>query len=475
MATLDIPQAPTTPPSAPTGDKPHVLIIGAGLGGLILATLFERSNIPYQIIERATQPRPLGSALTLGANILPVFDQLGLLRQLEEIALPCSAVDVYKADMKKFGSLKLMGRRGTGYENLIFERPRLYDLLLKQIPTSKLHLGKKVTSTEEIDSTVNSIPTKRVMVHCADNSTFEGDILVGADGAYSTVRSQLLTKLDEQGLAPKEDLEDMLVGDICMVGVANVAEEEVDAKFPQLRDGFSHFSSVIGENKQCWIMVSVPNNRICWSLITQLTEEEAKEQKFKNSEWSPESNDAMIKEFAAKACPWGTGTMGDIVARTPRDLISKVFLEEKLFKTWYSGRTVLIGDGQGAVNAMQDAVVLANCIYHMESSSSESITAAFEEYYRQRFDHASQKFQTSKAWSMIMFGQKWTERLLRQVMLNYTPDWVFNYMHAKAFEHRPQISWLPLVEKRGTLPVLPQESGVPRKSSSKGKKVAGKA
>jgi hypothetical protein len=37
--------------------------------------------------------------------------------------------------------------------------------------------------------------------------------------------------------------------------------------------------------------------------------------------------------------------MGDVLSDTPKDLISKVFLEEKLFKTWYRGRTVLIGDG----------------------------------------------------------------------------------------------------------------------------------
>lgn len=38
--------------------------------------------------------------------------------------------------------------------------------------------------------------------------------------------------------------------------------------------------------------------------------------------------------------------MGEIMDDTPKELISKVFLEEKVFKTWYHGRTVLIGDGR---------------------------------------------------------------------------------------------------------------------------------
>ena len=39
-------------------------------------------------------------------------------------------------------------------------------------------------------------------------------------------------------------------------------------------------------------------------------------------------------------------TVGDLIDRTAPQLISKVMLEEKLFKTWYHGRTVLIGDGK---------------------------------------------------------------------------------------------------------------------------------
>jgi hypothetical protein len=76
---------------------------------------------------------------------------------------------------------------------------------------------------------------------------------------------------------------------------------------------------------------------------------EAKEQQFRNSEWGPEANDAMLKEFSDLSHPWG-GKMGDIFDATPKNLISKVYLEEKLFKTWHSGRVVLAGDGKGTLS-----------------------------------------------------------------------------------------------------------------------------
>lgn len=38
-------------------------------------------------------------------------------------------------------------------------------------------------------------------------------------------------------------------------------------------------------------------------------------------------------------------TMNDLFERSPKDLISKVVLEKKVSKTWFSDRTVLLGDG----------------------------------------------------------------------------------------------------------------------------------
>jgi len=87
------------------------------------------------------------------------------------------------------------------------------------------------------------------------------------------------------------------------------------------------------------------NNRFTWQLNLQyLDEREAKRQQFMNSEWSPESNKEMLDEFRDMPNPFG-GKIGDFVDQTPPELISKVFLEYKLFQTWHHGRSVLIGDG----------------------------------------------------------------------------------------------------------------------------------
>lgn len=68
---------------------------------------------------------------------------------------------------------------------------------------------------------------------------------------------------------------------------------------------------------------------------------------FRNSEWGPEAAEQMCKEV--KDFPIlngdGTKTLNYLIVNSPKRLISKVMLEEKVFNTWYSGRTVLLGDG----------------------------------------------------------------------------------------------------------------------------------
>ncbi|KAI7824105.1 hypothetical protein BC939DRAFT_450580 [Gamsiella multidivaricata] len=405
MSTLDITEQPdlSKRPATPNG-KPHVLIVGAGLAGLMLALLLEKADIPYQIFERAAKIRPLGSALSLGANILPVFEQLGLLEEIERISLPVYEQKLYDGNMKNIGSMTMREyKEFTGYDTFIFARPRLYEVMFDRVPAEKVFMNRKVLALEQ-----NHLG---VMIRCNDGSQYHGDILIGADGAYSSVRQALYKKMLAKNVLPKSDNESLAPSFVTTVGVTDPVDPE---KYPALRESTVNFSQVIGGQLMSWGTLTIPDNRICWGASLQLTSEtESKEQQFRNSEWGPESIESSLALFRDCRVPIG-GTLGDLMDATPKDLISKVYLEEKLFETWHYGRTALAGDachkmllsaGQGAVNAMQDAVVLANVIYDLESTTQEAIEAAFLDYRTQRYPHAKYQYINSKLVSKLMTGQ----------------------------------------------------------------------
>ncbi|KAF8926211.1 hypothetical protein EDD21DRAFT_379625 [Dissophora ornata] len=433
--------------------NPKVMIVGAGIGGLFLAILLQRAGIDYEIFERAAQIKPLGSAMVTGPNILPVFEQLGLLEQVEKIAKPLKCLNIYNGSLEKLGSVDANTQERAGYYSMAFARTDLHHLLLSQIPPHKIHMSKKVLAMQEID--------EGVKIRCSDNSAYVGDILVGADGAYSGVRQSLYRQLSRENLLPKCDEEELEMGYICLVGTTKSLDT---VKYPYLADEFSHFEIVLAkDSSESVACFTVPDNKICWLYTVQLAASSPNES-FRNSEWGPEAASSMCEKVRHFKAPFGL-TMGDLIDVTPMETVSKVMLEEKFFETWYHRRTVLLGDachkmlpsaGQGAINAMQDATILANCINDIKSLTVPNISAALRDYQNQRYQYAKTQFDTSKRFAVIMGGQTWTESIIRKLVLSYMPKSLNQKRQDKTCAYRPQVNFLKEVPIKGTIPVLPQ-------------------
>ncbi|KAG0204889.1 hypothetical protein BGX33_008243 [Mortierella sp. NVP41] len=426
---------PSQPPPISDGKSPHVIIVGAGFAGLLLAILLDHAGISYEIFERAKEVKPL---------------------DLVKLSLPTGVFNIYNSDLSLIGSLDRTPLDLIGYDLVVFPRPDFYNLLLSKVPREKIHFSKKVTSLEQ--------NKEGVMIRCADGTTFHGDILVGADGAYSGVRQALFKRLAKDGTLPPSDADELRKGFICMVGTTGPLDP---AKYPGVDDEIANINQIIGKKSlYSWSAFSVPGNRICWNVILQLvTVEEATEHKFRNSEWGPETSDPMIKEVRDFLIPFG-GTLGDLIDATPRDTISRVFLEDKLFETWHQGRTVLIGDachkllpsaGLGAVTAMQDAVVLANSLYDMKGLTPDDINNAFTIFKEERYTKVKDQFEESKTGAKFLYGQSWLNKFMRKLIFNWLPKSLLPKGALRGLEFRPQVAFLPQVPIRGTSPVLPQK------------------
>ncbi|KAG0286960.1 hypothetical protein BGZ96_009054 [Linnemannia gamsii] len=424
--------------------NPRVIVVGAGISGLMMGLLLGKAGITYQIFERASHVKALGALMSINANILPVFEQLGLLKEVENISLRNNGSIIFNSQMKEIGQVRVPNYMElTGYDFLVFSRPELYEILLRQVPQDRISFNKRILSMRE------SIGGTRI--YCSDNSIYEGDIVIGADGAYSAVRQNMHKMMETNGaVAPVHDIKDMAMPYMCMVGTTGPMSPH---DYPHLKDSMNHLHHVVGADIHSWTVITIPRNRFCWSVMVQIKDQnEAKEQRFRNSEWGPEANNSLIDEVKDFPISFG-GTLGDIIKATPKDRISKVMLEEKLFETWHYKNVVLIGDG--AVNAMQDAVVLANCLYDLTDLSPESLTAAFEDYRSQRFREAKKQVVNSKMNARVSSGQSLIEKIVRHLVLNFIPASVMARQFSRAAAYRPQVAYLPQVVERGSIKALP--------------------
>ncbi|KAF9965212.1 hypothetical protein BGZ70_005231 [Mortierella alpina] len=415
----------------------RVLIVGAGIGGLTLAAMLEKAGIEYVIFERYKEVQPLGSALSIGANVMPLFEQLGILEEVLQEAKPFGFSTGYNEQRVATRTLDYSpAERIGGYLPHIVSRPDLYNILLKLVPSKKILMSKKVLALLQ--------NKEGALVRCSDNSTFHGDIVVGADGAYSAVRQSLYKHLDKKGELPRSDNMPLPFNSVCLVGQTRPLDPEM---FPHLKDNHAWFETTIGDNKPYAVSRELDSS-------------------FRNSEWGPEAADAMCKEVRDFPIPRNTMTMGDLIDATPKEYISKVMLEEKLFDTWHGGRTCLIGDachkmypsaGLGAVSAIHDAVALANCIYELPVNPTlDDIKDAFKLYKSERYPLAKTAYDTSHRLTTII-QQNWYGHLIRAVM-KYMPKSIFTRSLQVMYAYRPQASFLPLVEDRGQNKPAPQLS-----------------
>jgi 2-polyprenyl-6-methoxyphenol hydroxylase-like FAD-dependent oxidoreductase len=131
----------------------------------------------------------------------------------------------------------------TGYRGYIITRPAFYNLLLKQIPAHKIHFGKRILNVNEVKDDEDN---DKVRIQASDGTIYQGDILVGADGAYSAVRQRLYERLKLEGTLPKSDEEDLPFTCTCLVGQTEPLDLE---EFPELKDPESLMITTMGTEK----------------------------------------------------------------------------------------------------------------------------------------------------------------------------------------------------------------------------------
>jgi salicylate hydroxylase len=166
-----------------------ILIAGAGIGGLTAAACLLKAGHDVLVVEQAPALAEIGAGIQLSANAMHVLNDLGLGGAISATAVRPAAYVFRLHDtgemISRFSLAEEHERlNGAPYNQL--HRADLHVLLAAKATALKkdvLRLNARIAGFEE--------SANGVRARLSNGETLDADLLIGADGVKSTVRTQL--------------------------------------------------------------------------------------------------------------------------------------------------------------------------------------------------------------------------------------------------------------------------------------------
>lgn len=360
-----------------------VLIVGAGIGGLVLAAFLKKKHITITIIDKASDWRHLGYSLAIWNNGRNIVSKLGL---QDEFDAKGFVIPQYNVADSSGNSIKF-------YHFEDFKRN--YHPAMVQIGRGDLHkilfdaAGipiKMKTRVVRLSDTPNGVD-----VTFDDNTQQTFDLVVGADGVHSQIRDIVFGKEKAKHIMWRawyfwSDLTKLNLPE----GIFETAENgEFFGMFPS------------SKTKGCGILAMPFHPGHPDPVETRL---KRLHEHFKDLGW----------------------TVKDVLdgINKPEDMIHTDIAFVDLH-TWYKGRIVLLGDavhamepfaGMGASMALEDAYVLAE-----ELGKEQLLEKALFTYQKRRIPRVERaRAQTRQIWNVTKIKSPLLCRL-RDIVLRIAP------------------------------------------------------
>jgi 2-polyprenyl-6-methoxyphenol hydroxylase-like FAD-dependent oxidoreductase len=158
----------------------RVLIVGAGIAGLALARALGRRDVRAEVVERVPEWQPSGAGLYLPGNAIRALAELGVGPTVAARANPIGRQRFLDHRGRRLAEIDV-DRYWDGVGVCVaIHRAALHEALRPEAAEVPVRLGTSVTRLEDGDEP---------RVTFSDGSTGRYDLVVGADGVHSTIRT----------------------------------------------------------------------------------------------------------------------------------------------------------------------------------------------------------------------------------------------------------------------------------------------
>src|ERR1700730_15901385 len=318
----------------------NIGIVGGGIGGIAAAVALHRIGVEVSVYEREERLREVGAGMMLWPNATRVLRELGLLEQV----MARSGRNTHFLVRKSTGQILMNIALGNfDVPAVCMRRADLLSILLSALPHKCLRLGYQFERLKQ--------DRDKVRLYFKGERMEEHDAVVGADGIRSRVRAQLFGAADP-----------IYRGYTVWRGLARYEGSAI----------------ALGANSESWGkgmrfgILNTGHRRYTWYATANV---------------SPHHLDApggRKQELQQLLAGWHEPIADFLAATNDNEILKNGACDCAPLRRWGNGMVTLLGDaahpctpnlGQGGCMALEDALVLANCL-----KSEPSLQTAFRSY-----------------------------------------------------------------------------------------------
>ncbi|KAI1506452.1 hypothetical protein F5X99DRAFT_364244 [Biscogniauxia marginata] len=391
----------------------RVIVAGGGPIGLTAAHMLSKAEIDFIVLEKRDTIIPqAGSSITTLPQTLRVYDQLGLLHSARAVSHIMDVRYQITLDGYRYNTTRSFQRiaENHGHYLLIYHRSDLLKMLydeLSDADKSKILMRKTVA---DID-----IREDGVLVKCEDGTSFEGSIVIGADGVHSRVRNLMRSlALSESPHAVVNDEKPFLTSFRCMFGTMELVPGLV-----VLQSWSSHGTGI---TTQLFVQPGKASFFV-YEKLKQPTRERVR---------YSEKDQEQFVERLGDICLTDTMKFKDLWEAKLSSVLTN--LEEGTVKVWTWNRIAIAGDaankmtpnsGVGYNSGVQDLVVLVTELRSLldrhpggEPISTESVQEALDKYQKTRCEEAANTCREAGSATRLQAWANWIYWLLDRYILS---------------------------------------------------------
>ncbi len=328
------------------------IVIGSGIGGLSAAIGLRNAGVDVTIYEQAAAIREVGAGISLWPNASKALGKLGLADALNRISIPQIDGGIHDAQGRIIsGASGEFVVESFGAPVIIAHRAELLAMLHETADGIPVHLATRLKNYEQDADGITAV------FENGDRAT--ADVLIGADGIKSAVRAQM-----QPTSKPR------YAGYTAWRGIAPFDYPANETYWGESWGRGARFG-----------LVPMSNGRVYWFAVQNAPEHMPKP--------AEGHKDYLLKHFGG----WHHPIADLLNASDEAAILHNAIYDIDPLTNWVDGRAALLGDsahamtpnlGQGACQAIEDAVALGNAV-----TASGDITAALAGYQAKRITRAN--------------------------------------------------------------------------------------